>query len=197
MPLASYRSRGRSNEAILRDVILETPRLRLRELVEDDWRDLLAVERDASVNRYQGYDPFDEQRARAAVQAAIAAAAQSPRVRVELAITLRDQAALIGRGGLLRSGHELAVGELFVTLAPAYHRGGLVTEAGRAFLAFAFDTLGMHRIVGVSDPRNVASLRLMETLGMRREGHLRQDVWAKGEWCDSVVYAILASERSR
>lgn len=178
-------------------MILETPRLLLRELVDDDWRALLAVESDAVVNRYQGYAPFDAERARAAVRAAIEGAARSPRARVELAITRRDDGALIGRGGVLRSGHELRVGELFVTLAPAHHRGGLVTEAGRAFLAYAFDALGMHRIVGVSDPRNLASLRLMETLGMQREAHFRQDVWAKGEWCDSVVYAILASDYAR
>ncbi len=171
---------------------LTTARLVLREVEPDDWRALLAIEAQAAVNQYQGYDPFTEERARTTVARAIAGAQESPRARIELAITLAGT--FVGMGGIIRSGHDLACGELFVSLDPAHHRGGLVTEAGRAFLAFAFDTVGMHRIFGDCDPRNEASWRLMERLGLRREGHLRENVYAKGEWCDSYVYGLLAAD---
>jgi hypothetical protein len=46
--------------------------------------------------------------------------------------------------------------------------------------------------------RNAASVALLERLGMRREGHLRESTWAKGEWTDDLVYALLPDEwRSR
>lgn len=173
--------------------IVTTERLVLRELVPDDWRPLLAIEAHAVVNQYQGYDPYTEEKARAAIAKAIAGAAEVPRTRHDLAITLRD-GRFVGHGGIVRSGHELRTGELFVSLDPAHHRTGVITEAGRAFLAYAFDTLDLHRIFGDCDPRNEASWRLMERLGMRREGHLRQNIFAKGEWCDSYVYAILARD---
>ncbi|HEX7837141.1 MAG TPA: GNAT family protein [Kofleriaceae bacterium] len=85
-------------------------------------------------------------------------------------------------------------GELWCVLAPAEHGRGIVTEAARAVIELAFGQLGMHPLLGDCDPRNAASARLMERLGMRREAHHVQNLWAKGEWCDSWIYALLASE---
>lgn len=47
---------------------------------------------------------------------------------------------------------------------------------------------------GDCDPRNRGSSRVMEKLGMRLEGHLRQNWFIKGEWCDSLIYSVLAHE---
>jgi RimJ/RimL family protein N-acetyltransferase len=62
-------------------------------------------------------------------------------------------------------------------------------------LAFAFETLGLHRVVGRLEPRNTAFVRVLEKLGMRREAHLVENEWVKGEWQSELVYAILARER--
>jgi RimJ/RimL family protein N-acetyltransferase len=73
---------------------------------------------------------------------------------------------------------------------------GYAREAGRAVLDFAFgEALQLHRLSADCDPRNVASARLMEQLGFRREGLLRQNWWLKGEWCDSVLFGLLATDR--
>jgi len=45
------------------------------------------------------------------------------------------------------------------------------------------------------DARNVASARLCERLGLRQEAHLRQNWWSEGEWTDTLIYALLASDR--
>ncbi|MFP3366304.1 GNAT family protein, partial [Pseudoalteromonas sp. SIMBA_148] len=58
-----------------------------------------------------------------------------------------------------------------------------------------FETSGLHRVVAQMDARNTASARLAEMLGMRREAHHRQDLWSKGERTDTLVYAMLASDR--
>ncbi len=58
----------------------------------------------------------------------------------------------------------------------------------------AFADLGMHRVWAQLDPRNAASARVCERLGMRQEAHFREDIWFKGEWGSTDVYAILASE---
>jgi [ribosomal protein S5]-alanine N-acetyltransferase len=71
---------------------------------------------------------------------------------------------------------------------------GYATEAMQAMLQFGFQSLGLHRISDFCDPENQASIRVMEKVGMRREGHLVQNHYTKGRWWDSVVYAILAEE---
>jgi len=50
---------------------------------------------------------------------------------------------------------------------------------------------GKHRITASCDARYAASVAVLERLAMRREGHLRQSTWAKGEWTDDLLYALL------
>jgi RimJ/RimL family protein N-acetyltransferase len=69
-----------------------------------------------------------------------------------------------------------------------------VPEAARLVVDFAFRELKMHRVFVDIDPRNTASVRIAEKLGMRREAWLVENVWSKGEWCDSVIYALLERE---
>ncbi len=173
---------------------LETERLVLREFVEGDWAALYAFESLEVVTRFEVYDPHTEVVSREYVAKTIASAAESPRSVIDLAITLRGDDTLIGHIGMKRSGHELGIGEVWYGIAPEHQRRGFVTEAARAFFTHAFTELGIHRLFGDCDPRNIPSARLMERLGMRREGHHVQNLWVKGEWCDSLIYAMLASE---
>jgi RimJ/RimL family protein N-acetyltransferase len=61
-------------------------------------------------------------------------------------------------------------------------------------LTFAFEQLGLHRVVGRLEPRNVGSTRVLEKLAMRREAHLVENEWVKREWQSELVYALLARE---
>ena len=71
---------------------------------------------------------------------------------------------------------------------------GYATEAARALLALAFESYGLHRVFGRLEARNVASARVLERIGMRREAHLVENEWIKGEWQSELVYALLARE---
>ena len=71
---------------------------------------------------------------------------------------------------------------------------GYATEACRALLDLAFGELDLHRVIGVIEPRNVASGRVLEKLGMRKEAHFVENESVKGEWQSEAVYAILARE---
>ena len=80
-------------------------------------------------------------------------------------------------------------------LARAYWGRGLMTEALRAMLEFAFVRLHLNRVEAMFDVRNRASGRVMEKCGMRREGLLRQKLYNKGEYVDVEIWAILARDR--
>jgi RimJ/RimL family protein N-acetyltransferase len=73
---------------------------------------------------------------------------------------------------------------------------GLGCEAVRLTLAFAFDRLGMRRIEADVDPRNLASCRLLERVGFRREGLLRERWHVRDEFQDTALYGLLAREFS-
>lgn len=69
-----------------------------------------------------------------------------------------------------------------------------MTEAAGAVLEIAFNGLGLHRASAVLDARNDASAALCMRLGMRDEAHFVEDLWFKGGWGDTTIYAILDRE---
>ena len=101
---------------------------------------------------------------------------------------------LVGDVSLLWASEAHRQGELGFVLHPSHQGNGYATEASRPMLAFAFEELGLHRVVGRLEPRNAGSARVLEKLGMRREAHLVENEWVKGEWQSELVYALLARE---
>lgn len=71
---------------------------------------------------------------------------------------------------------------------------GIASEAVTAVIAHAFDR-GLHRVVAQMDARNDASAKLATRVGMTQEAHFRANWWSKGEWTDTLVFAVLAADR--
>ena len=101
---------------------------------------------------------------------------------------------MIGRCGLKITDPESREGALWYVLHPALWGRGYITEAARALLAFGFTELDLHRVFVDCDPENIGSARVAEKLGMRREAHFVENAWLKGEWRDSLIYALLDRE---
>ncbi|MGH2614970.1 MAG: GNAT family N-acetyltransferase [Thermomicrobiales bacterium] len=175
-------------------VLLKTERLILRELQETDWQALHAIESLPEVARFQSFEPRTVAESRAYIRDAIRGAADSPRLTYDLAVVLADEDRLIGRCGLGISESEPREAVLWYTLHPDQWGRGYTTEAARAVVNFGFRELRLHRIWADCDPANIASWRVLEKLGLRREGHLRENAWINGEWVDSFIYAILDRE---
>jgi RimJ/RimL family protein N-acetyltransferase len=77
---------------------------------------------------------------------------------------------------------------------PAHQGHGYATEASHAVVRLAFETYDLHRLYGRLEARNTASARVLEKLGMRREAHLIENEWVKGEWQSEAIYALLARD---
>lgn len=86
--------------------------------------------------------------------------------------------------------------ELGIVLLPDYCRNGYGSEILRAFLAFGFEKLGMHRVYGKCDELNILSARLMEKCGFTYEGTLREHVWLRDHWRSTKYYGMLEREYS-
>ena len=95
---------------------------------------------------------------------------------------------------------EFLTWELGYIFNPRYQGQGYATEAARGLLTYGFKHWDIHRVVAHCDPKNVASWRVLEKIGMRREGELKQNVFFRREkdgtpiWLDSYKYAILHDE---
>jgi RimJ/RimL family protein N-acetyltransferase len=113
---------------------------------------------------------------------------------LQLALELRDAGTIVGDAVLVLVSEEHQQGEIGYVVHPDHQGHGYATEASRVMLRLGFEGLGLHRIVARCDGRNESSWRVMERLGMRREAHLRENEFVKGEWSDELVYAMLASE---
>jgi RimJ/RimL family protein N-acetyltransferase len=112
---------------------------------------------------------------------------------VTLAVVLADTDSLIGAVGLVLNGaHNSA--ELGYWIGLPYWNNGYATEAARAVLRYGFQTLGLNRIQARYMTKNPASGRVMEKIGMIREGVLRQSLYRFGEFEDAAMYSILQDE---
>lgn len=87
--------------------------------------------------------------------------------------------------------------DLGYAVARPYWERGIATEAAHSAIDHAFNELELEKVWCHIDPRNVASVRVAEKLGMQLEGRLRKHVVRRGERVDRLCYGLLASERAR
>ncbi len=175
-------------------VRLVGPTVILREIVPDDWRDAQVLDSDPEVVRYQTNDVLDEAGTKAAIARSMALASTAPRTVYDLAICLPGDERYLGRAGLGIARPEHREASVWFHLRRDHWGRGLASGALTALLDFAFDELGLHRVFGDCDPRNLNSARLMERVGMVREAHFRENYWVKGEWCGAFIYAVLEQD---
>lgn len=174
---------------------IRTERLLLRPYAPGDVDALYAYQRLPEVHRYL----YTEPRTRAEVEAVVAErAGLAVLTETGKAITLVAELArtgeLVGDCVLFWRSIEHEQGEVGYVFNPAYHGRGLATEAVGALLRLGFEGVGLHRIAGHLDARNTASARVLERAGLRREAHLVENEFIKGEWSDELIYGILRRE---
>jgi RimJ/RimL family protein N-acetyltransferase len=111
--------------------------------------------------------------------------------RPEFAIVLDGE--VVGRV-VLEVDRTNAIAALGYGVARPVWGRGVATEAARAMMGYGFEGLGLAKVWARADPRNSASVRVLEKLGMQREGLLRDHLVVRGERVDRVYYGILRAE---
>jgi [ribosomal protein S5]-alanine N-acetyltransferase len=171
---------------------LHTERLTLRPFTDADADALFALQSNAHVLRYWDSPPWtDPGRAQRFIAGCRQLAEEGTGAR--LAID-RATDGFIGWCSLGRWNADYRSASLGYCLSDAVWGHGYATEAARALLQWAYDTLDLNRVQAEVDTRNVPSARVLEKLGFVREGTLREDCIVNGDVSDSWVYGLLRRE---
>jgi RimJ/RimL family protein N-acetyltransferase len=166
--------------------------IRLRAPSMADVEDVLEVFGHPEVMRYWSRPPMRERAEAQGLLENIHEGAASGRF-LQWAITRVGEDRLIGTVTLYDIDLDQGRAAIGYALGREHWGQGIARAAVRLAIAYAFDTLGLRRLEADTDPRNRASIRLLEALGFEREGLLRQRWRVGGEIQDSLLYGLLAS----
>jgi RimJ/RimL family protein N-acetyltransferase len=171
-----------------------TERLYLRPFRPEDKEDLFEYLSQESVVKYEPYHVFSMEECRQE-------AARRSQIDSFLAVCLKENNKLIGNVYFQQQEpEEFLRWEIGYVFNPAYYGKGYATEACKRVMKYGFEQLNAHRVIGMCNPENTSSWRLMERLFMRREGHFIKSAFfwrskdGKPIWHDAYQYSILAEE---
>ena len=172
---------------------LDATRVRLRWLSDADAEPLYAVFSDPAVMRYWSTPPMRDLGEAQALIAEIHEFFRTQRL-FQWGLARCEDDKVIGTCTLFAINPAQGRCEVGYALGHAHWGRGYMHEALTALIGFAFGTLEMRRLEADIDPRNPRSLKLLERLGFRREGLLRERWKINGELQDSVVLGLLRHE---
>jgi RimJ/RimL family protein N-acetyltransferase len=159
-----------------------------------DLHDVLAYQTHPENLKYQPIEPFTAEKAANYLTQQAALDRSTACGWIAFAVELSEEKRVIGEVGIFLPPEPCHQGDLGWSFHPDYHGRGYATEAAQVLLTYAFGHRNLHRVTANCDAHNAASVRLMERLGMRREGHFLQSECRNGVWHDTYLYALLQNE---
>lgn len=176
---------------------LTTRRLHIRDYTAGDASSVFDYVSDAAYWQYQRADPPTAQQIEALIKWVVNEQATTPRLAYFLAVTNKNTGELVGEGVLKVTNPAERQGELGFGIAPRFWKQGYGAETAAAILEAGFAQLKLHRLSGQCSPDNKASIRIMQKIGMAREGLLRDIHFARGKWWSTVIYGVLEHEYAK
>lgn len=166
---------------------IKTKRLLIREFESKDWQAVYAYTSDSHVMKYIPEGVFTEKDAKEFVSKNTGNDAE------KFPVVLIAEDIVIGHIVFHKyfGEHTYEIGWVF---NPKYQNRGYASEAAKAILEYGFKEMNLHRIIATCQPENIPSYRVMEKIGMRREGFFKKCIPNGNEWWDEYYYAILEEE---
>jgi len=174
--------------------MISTDRLTIRPFTKDDGRDLYEYLSNPAIYRYEPGEPIS-------LEQAVVLAGERANTNRFFAVVLMNTGKMIGHLYFNQiEPPSLRTWELGYIMNPAYQQKGYTTEAAVGLLKWAFPTHNIHRVVAFCNPENTASWKVLEKIGMRREGILKKNIFFMKRpdgaelWTDTYEYAMLEEE---
>ena len=172
--------------------VIRTRRLVLRPFAESDYEDLYEFLSQLKDDEFEGYPGITHENGREHLRYRLG----SEEFR---AMALLSTGKVIGN--IYCGNRDYEAKEIGCIINRDYRRNGYACEALAAVITDAFDA-GAHRVFAECDPRNTCSWKLLEKAGLKREAHLRQNIWFRKDehgnpqWKDTYIYAVLKNDRN-
>ena len=176
------------------DTLIETDRLIIRNISLHELDSFLKYRNEPEVARYQSWEPnLDISYGIKFISPLEQTKIGEPGKWNQIIWRLKETNQHIGDCALFVTdeGNQAEIG---FTLSQEHQGHGYATEAVSAIMNFVFTEFNIHRIQATCDCKNQGSIKLLERLGMRQEGHFIENIFFKGAWGDEYSYAILKAE---
>ncbi len=175
---------------------LTSNRLRLRFIIMEDLELIHELHCLAVVDQYNTLGiPANIAETRAVIEPQIIANIQENISRYTFAIERIDDSQFMGLFGLTLGTKKNQRAEVYYKLFPDYWNKGYATEALNLVLDYCFNKLALHRVEAGCAVANLASIAVLEKVGMTREGRGRQKLALQSGWSDNYEYAILKTDK--
>ncbi|WP_303920100.1 GNAT family N-acetyltransferase [Draconibacterium sediminis] len=175
---------------------LETERLSLIEIEEKDLEKLHRLHSMPEVDEFNTLGiPQSIKNTEQFLQQQLEAKSNTPRNSYMWKIVLKDSGAFIGVAGFSLSNNRFKLGEIYYKLDPAYWGNGYATELAKRLVLLGFNTFGLHKVEAGVATENIKSVKVLEKIGMTREGLRRKILPIRGEWKDNYHYAIVEDDQ--
>lgn len=178
----------------MKNLIIETEKLRIRNLMPKDLVVFHHYRSNAEVMKYQGMDVMDLAKAEAFIEDQKDKLFGKPGEWVQYAITDKSTDKLLGDCAIKLDAHESRIAEVGITIAPKNQRKGYAKQSFIGVLTFLFEQENVHRVVELVAAENAASIQLLHSMGFKKEGHFRESYFDNGQWESEFQYALLKSE---
>lgn len=173
---------------------LETPRLILTQICQEDWPLFLELDRDPEVLRYVSDQRSDDE-LHSRFASRLPAWSKESEQCLCLTVQERKNGNKIGMNVFMPKWQPYRQAELGYLFLPAWQGRGYALEATRTVIEFAFVMCGFHKLTATVTSGNDASVKLLERAGFVQEGCLRDNFKLGGNWCDDLKFGLLAAER--
>lgn len=169
---------------------LETERLYLRRVVNEDVNEIFALRSDQEVMKYIPR-PLLKTDEDALEHIAMIDEKIDSNEGINWAITLKGNPKLIGIIGHYRIRPEHFRAEIGYMLLPEFQGKGIISEAINEVVNYGFKVMQLHSIEAIIDPENFASEKVLQKNGFVKEAHLKENEYYDGRFLNTVIYSIL------
>ncbi|HTO17496.1 MAG TPA: GNAT family N-acetyltransferase [Edaphocola sp.] len=192
--LKNYCTFTSEESLMMQKLIIETDRLKIRNLKETDLMDFLFYRSNPEVTKYQGFDVFNKKQAEAFIQDQIHKKFGKAGEWVQYGIENNKTHKIIGDCAIKLNQYDTRIAEIGITISHIEQKKAYAKETLIGILSFLFEMDDFHRVSEIVDAENIASIALLKSLGFKQEGHFIENVFFKGKWGSECQFAMLKSE---
>lgn len=178
----------------MKELFIQTERLKIRNLTISDLIAFHNYRSNFEVTKYQGFDVMTIEQAKIFIEENSEKDFGKAGEWIQYGIENKETGKLIGDCAIKLDADDKRIGEIGITISPDEQRKGYAGETLKAILKFLFSIEGFHRVTEIVDAENTASIKLLESLGFRREGHFIENIFFKDKWGSEYQYAMLKKE---